>query len=220
MQTDLRDQLIAYVKKSPKQATEIAKDLGIDYQRFSKWLQKKSSPKDEEDRKKIRELVSGTSNSSENNNRINTDEEQRITKFKYLFREKKISSFDKEPSNHSGTISVVDNTAAIIMEYIDAPFIGFVEGVVEVSGESMNPTLKSGDRLAIKQLPDMQLLLWGELYYIIDKNLQGVVKRVYEFEGGIEMMSDHQDQRRYPPVKRKWNQIEAIFKVKADITKH
>ena len=110
----------------------------------------------------------------------------------------------------AGTITIMNDEPQLIVDRIDAPFMGEVEGVIEVTGESMAPTFKNGCRVAI------------EYYFIIDKNWQGVIRRIYPCEIGnsIQLLSENEDQQKFPPIIRQWEQIEAVFKVKARILKH
>lgn len=120
-----------------------------------------------------------------------------------------------------GTVVFNNDDPELVVEYINVPFIGWVDGVVEMAGDSMRPTFKAGDRIAIKRLDKRDLLNWGECYYIIDTNWQGVVKRVFAGtrEDYVVLQSDHEDQVKYPPVKRKWKDIAAVFKVAGAIVK-
>jgi hypothetical protein len=120
-----------------------------------------------------------------------------------------------------GTITIVNDEPELIVDYLEAPFLGQVEGVVDVVGESMYPSFKSGAKVAVARLQDPTLLIWGDFYYVIDKNLVGLLKRVGpgKTEESIILKSENPDTEKYPPIVRRWDQIEAIFKVKADINR-
>jgi transcriptional regulator with XRE-family HTH domain len=122
----------------------------------------------------------------------------------------------------AGTVVFTNDEPELVVNRIDAPFLGEVEGVVEIVGSSMEPTFQHGCRIAIIRLLDPHILDWGMYYYIIDKNYQGMLKRIYPGpdEHSVELISDHEDQKKYPPIIRTWEQIEAIFKVKACILKY
>jgi hypothetical protein len=100
--------------------------------------------------------------------------------------------------------------------------IGPIDELVEMVGDSMMPTFKPGSLVALKALPNPELLYWSEYYYIIDDNDQSLVRRVYasEIQNCIKLVSDHPDQGTYPPIFISWNQVKAIYKVKAEIVKH
>jgi len=121
----------------------------------------------------------------------------------------------------AGTILFSNDEPELIVDRINAPFLGPVEGIIEVSGESMAPTFASGCRVAISRLNNYRILDWGWYYYIIDKNWQGYVRRVYpgETENSLCLMSDNPNQDKFPPTQRQWEHIEAIFRVMAAIWK-
>ncbi len=100
--------------------------------------------------------------------------------------------------------------------------LGQIDQLVEISGDCMCPTFKHGSLVALKTLPNPELLYWSEYYYIIDSNGQGLVRRVYasEIQNCIKLVSDHSDQGKYPAISISWNQINAIYKVRAEIVKH
>jgi phage repressor protein C with HTH and peptisase S24 domain len=97
--------------------------------------------------------------------------------------------------------------------------LGEVDGLVEITNESMEPTFSKGSRIAITRLKNQRLLDWGECYYLIDKNWQSSIKRIYPGESSekIQLVSDNPDRTKYPPYEREWSQIETICKVKAEI---
>jgi hypothetical protein len=118
-----------------------------------------------------------------------------------------------------GTVTLINDEPQLIVDFLEAPFLGLVEGVIDVVGDSMSPTFKSGSKVAIVRLQDPTILNWGEYYYIIDKNLQGLVRRVGpdKTDNSIVLMPDNPDTEKYPPIIRRWEQIVAIFKVMANI---
>jgi phage repressor protein C with HTH and peptisase S24 domain len=122
----------------------------------------------------------------------------------------------------AGTITFFNSEPELIVDRINAPFLGTVEGVVEVTGESMAPTFANGCRVVLIRLNNYRILDWGLYYYIIDKNWQGSVRRVYqgETEGSLRLESDNPNQDKFPPIQRQWDHIEAIFRVIAGILKY
>jgi len=100
--------------------------------------------------------------------------------------------------------------------------LGPIDQLVEITGESMSPTFRHGSLVALCALPNPELLYWSQHYYILDTNGQGLVRRVYasDIQNCIQLVSDHPDQNKYPAFSISWNQIKAIFKVKAEIVKH
>ncbi|WP_207511066.1 LexA family transcriptional regulator [Longitalea luteola] len=122
----------------------------------------------------------------------------------------------------AGTIIITDNEPQLIVDRITAPFLGAAEGVVEVVGQSMEPTFVNGCRIVISRLKDYRMLHWGLYYYIIDTNWHGIVRRVYQADGqnSLSLGTDNPDQLKYPPIEISLDQIESIFKVSAAIIKY
>jgi hypothetical protein len=119
----------------------------------------------------------------------------------------------------AGTVVLVNEKPELIVDRIDAQCLGEVDGLVEITNESMEPTFSKGSRIAITRLKNQRLLDWGECYYLIDKNWQSSIKRIYPGESSekIQLVSDNPDRTKYPPYEREWSQIETICKVKAEI---
>jgi DNA-binding XRE family transcriptional regulator len=118
-----------------------------------------------------------------------------------------------------GTIVFNNNEPELIVYRIIAPFMKPAEGVIEIKGKSMEPKFKDGCRIAITRLKDCRLLDWGHYYFIISKNWQGIIRRVYQNDipNTIRLVSDSSNQEKYPPIERSWDQIEAILNIVAII---
>ena len=119
----------------------------------------------------------------------------------------------------AGTIIIQNSSSELIVDRLEAPFMGNVDGAVEVTSENMEPTFKKGSRIAISRLEDIRILEWGECYFIIDKNGQGSVRRVQQGENETQLILES-DNPSYGPLKRNLNEIKAILKIKAGILKY
>lgn len=106
----------------------------------------------------------------------------------------------------------------LIAEYVDIPFIGKSDGVIEIVGSSMSPTYLNGTRIAVRKLEDKQLIYPNECYYIIDANYDGRVKRLIksEKEDHIILRSDNKE---YPDVELPWSKIISVCKILCRIIK-
>jgi hypothetical protein len=122
----------------------------------------------------------------------------------------------------AGTVIITERGPELIVDRINAPCLGAVEGMIEVIGDSMAPTFINGCRIVIARLKNDRLLNWGNYYYIINQNWQGTVRRIYQgqTEKHIRLVSDHPDQVKFPPFQQTWDEIAAIFKIMASINKH
>jgi transcriptional regulator with XRE-family HTH domain len=121
----------------------------------------------------------------------------------------------------SGTVIFTGKVPELIVDRIDAPFLSFLEGAIQVIGHSMKPTFCNGSWVTITRLNDFRALDWGHYYYLIDSNYIGSIRRVYqsEKENSLQLISDNPDQLEYPPTERCLDHIKAIFKIGASITK-
>lgn len=121
----------------------------------------------------------------------------------------------------AGSLIFTKDEPELILNRIDAPFLGEIDGVIEIVGDSMEPTFRSGTQIAIIRLREQTMFNWGAYYFIVDKNHQCVVRRLYAgaSENSLVMISDHEKQTKHPPIVRTLDQVEAIFIVKACIVK-
>jgi transcriptional regulator with XRE-family HTH domain len=122
----------------------------------------------------------------------------------------------------AGAVISTETGPELIVDRINSPCLGMAEGLIEVIGDSMAPTLINGCRIVIARLKNDRLLNWGNCYYIIDHNWQGNVRRVYRGQTGnnIQLIADNPNQLKFPPLERTWDEIAAIFKIIASINKH
>jgi hypothetical protein len=121
----------------------------------------------------------------------------------------------------AGAIIKINGEPGLIVDRINVPSFGCIDGVIEVNGESMTPTFANGSRIGIVRLNDNKIINWGSCCYIIDKNWCGLVRRVYQGETSDKLLlvADHPDQELFPPAIRNWDQIEAIYNIKLTIIK-
>jgi phage repressor protein C with HTH and peptisase S24 domain len=54
----------------------------------------------------------------------------------------------------SGTVIFTNRGPELIVDRINAPFMDYVEGAIEVTGNSMEPTFRNGCRIAISRIRD------------------------------------------------------------------
>jgi hypothetical protein len=111
----------------------------------------------------------------------------------------------------AGTILLLDNEPAIVVNRVDMPFIGPQDGAVAVYGESMAPTFPHGCIFGIRRMADPQKLIFGACYFIIDINFQIFVRRVYRYE--VRWLRLVCDNTNFPPANLDWDQIAVIFSI-------
>ncbi|OQP49389.1 hypothetical protein A4H97_29080 [Niastella yeongjuensis] len=146
-------------------------------------------------------------------------ESKKPATLRLLLRNRRPAVLQTDCKAATGSIIFSNDEPELIVDRINAPFLGFVEGVIEVTGHSMAPTFSNGCRITISRLTDNRTLTSGQYYYIIDTNWQGIVRRVYQGEKGnnIQLVSDNPDQFAFPPMEKSLDQIEAIFKIGASM---
>jgi phage repressor protein C with HTH and peptisase S24 domain len=129
------------------------------------------------------------------------------------------------PANSSiaapGSVMVINNEPQMVVDFIKVPCLGDVEGLVNVEGDSMAPTFENGSKAVIQRLNDPTLLNWGDCYYIIDKNLNGLLRRLTpgKNDESLILKADNPDQEKFPPITRSLSQIQAIFRAKAQLVR-
>lgn len=83
----------------------------------------------------------------------------------------------------------------------------------EVIGDSMDPTLKPGDKLIARYIDDWMRIRTNDCFVIVNEH-DIVVKRVERLENGLKCISDNEY---YPPYELSWSEIREIWKVEAYI---
>ena len=115
-------------------------------------------------------------------------------------------------------ITTLNDKPMLVGWRIDAPVIGNFDCVIAVTGDSMEPRFKSGCWIALKKLRFTKILNGGYYYYIVDKNLQGLLRRVQPSaeNNSIILIAENEQ---YPEIVRKMDDVLAIFSVEAVIMK-
>ena len=89
---------------------------------------------------------------------------------------------------------IMENDQTTIPDsYIDFPQYNRCTCWVNAHGDSMAPTISSGDMVALKQLEDFRYLISGEIYAIVTKNGLRTIKRVNDKGNNIQLIPDNKD---------------------------
>lgn len=88
-----------------------------------------------------------------------------------------------------------------------------VQLVVHFTEGSMIPLYRPGCRLCLRQVRHIRSLVWGNVYYFVDLNEKGILRRVYatEEEEAIKLIS--YDPAEYPPIIRQYDELNAVYEV-------
>jgi phage repressor protein C with HTH and peptisase S24 domain len=118
-----------------------------------------------------------------------------------------------------GNVIIINKQPILVASRIDAPVIGDVDGVIPVTGDSMEPRFKSGNLIAIKKLRFTRIINAGSFYYIVDKNHTGLIRRVRPAGETNSIILISENGEDYPEITRKMEEILAIFSIEAVIFK-
>ena len=118
-----------------------------------------------------------------------------------------------------GNVIIINKQPILVASRIDAPVIGDVDGVIPVTGDSMEPRFKSGNFIAIKKLRFTRIINAGSFYYIVDKNHTGLIRRVRPAGETNSIILIAENGNDYPETTRRMDEILAIFSIEAVIFK-
>jgi transcriptional regulator with XRE-family HTH domain len=118
-----------------------------------------------------------------------------------------------------GNVIVINKQPILVASRIDAPVIGDVDGVIPVTGDSMEPRFRSGNFIAIKKLRFTRIINAGAFYYIVDKNHIGLIRRVRPAGETNSIILISENGNDYPETTRRMDEILAIFSIEAVIFK-
>ena len=89
---------------------------------------------------------------------------------------------------------LVENDQTSKPDYlIDFPLYNKCTCWVNAHGDSMHPTISSGDIVALQRLEDFRYLISGEIYAIVTKNGLRTIKRVNDKGTNIQLVPDNKD---------------------------
>jgi phage repressor protein C with HTH and peptisase S24 domain len=191
---------------------KLARDTGIPPSRIYKWIDGTASPKSDDAgklEKWVEQVAAGIPTAD-------LSKPQEIQKIRLSLADGR--KYDMTDGPVAGTFETWNNESTVVLDFMKAPFIGELEGVVEVTGDDMAPTFRPGTRVAVQRLNDPRIFTPGQFYFIIDRNGQSFVRRMMEgTRDDVILKSDNE--RLYPQFKRNWRDIKAVFKIKADINR-
>lgn len=107
---------------------------------------------------------------------------------------------------------LLENDQTIVPDsYIDFQQYNNCTCWVNAHGDSMHPTISSGDMVALKKIEDYRYLINGEIYAIVTKNGLRTIKRVNDRGKNIQLIPDNKEyEEQYIPK----DELLAVFSVK------
>lgn len=94
---------------------------------------------------------------------------------------------------------------------INVPFINPENHIVKVSGDSMSPVINNGDMLAIREVKNLNLIFWGQIYVVLLDDYR-MVKYVRKHENP-EIVILKSANSEYDDIEIPRNEIRALFVV-------
>lgn len=121
----------------------------------------------------------------------------------------------------AGIKEFIDNSSQFATEFIQIPNIPTCDGAIHISGNSMEPILKSGEIVAYKMLsPSLDNVIYGRIYivsYVIDGDANVVVKRIERSEAGEPYIKLSSENPIHKPVDIDFRRVNALASIKASI---
>ena len=94
-----------------------------------------------------------------------------------------------------------------------------VHSVVNFMEDGMAPNYRPGCRLCLSKVPDAKKLAWGNVYYFVDLNGQGVLRRAYQADDTNKLKLVSYNPVAYPDIIRAYDELRNVFEVVAILLK-
>ncbi|WP_233881835.1 XRE family transcriptional regulator [Tenacibaculum piscium] len=179
-----KDNLKEYIESKGLSQSDLAEMIDSSQQAVSDFLSSDGKPR-LETKKKYFELVGGFEDfykqkTSNNNHLLKTKDQINISATNEQETFKGVPAYGVEVTSHVTTsFSDIPESPEFYVDY--KPFNDCTCYVINY-GDSMHPEYKSGERLAVKQIFNLDVICWGEAYLVVTNgnanDLRGV-KRVH-----------------------------------------
>ncbi len=113
-------------------------------------------------------------------------------------------------------LSIENNCWEMAIDPVRCAFIGPVHGTIMVRNSAMEPQFNSRNAIAVKLMQNKNAITPGEIYYVIDNNQEGHLRRLYP-NGPSSMRLVSNNPEKYPEYVLNYDQVFVVFKVKANI---
>jgi transcriptional regulator with XRE-family HTH domain len=202
----------------------IAAATGISKENLYKW-EKGTKPSDFDQLQLLIEYINNMDNAPDqvvedpkyNNKKANPSATTFLTGIFLAQDEESLLLYDNNAA--PGNVIIINKQPILVASRIDAPVIGDVDGVIPVTGDSMEPRFRSGNLIAIKKLRFTRIINAGFFYYLVDKNHTGLIRRVRPAGETNSIILTAENGKDYPEITRKMDEILAIFSIEAVIFK-
>jgi transcriptional regulator with XRE-family HTH domain len=222
---DIAKRLKEFRKKTNIKMPAIAAATGISKENLYKW-EKGTKPSDFTQYKELEKYLDEMENAPEHiledarSNGGNLAQIASPALFTGIFLSQDDAALPlAEKNGVPGSIITINNQPILIAWRMESPFMGEVDGVIPVTGDSMEPKFKSGNLVALKKLRFTKIINAGYYYYIIDKNHIGLLRRVRPAAENNSIILAAENEKDYPEITRKMDDVLAIFSIEAVIMK-
>ena len=98
--------------------------------------------------------------------------------------------------------------------YVDFPPYNRCDAWINARGDSMSPTISSGDMVALQKVEDYRYLISGEIYAVVTKNGLRTIKRVNDMGKTLKLIPDN---KAYEEQVIPKEELLAVFYVKGNV---
>ena len=98
--------------------------------------------------------------------------------------------------------------------YVDFPPYNRCDAWINARGDSMSPTISSGDMVALQKIEDFRYLISGEIYAVVTKNGLRTIKRVNDMGESLKLIPDNKEYEEQIISKE---ELLAVFYVKGNV---
>lgn len=109
-----------------------------------------------------------------------------------------------------------DGVSLPMCNHIKNPFPGS-EIAIQVSGDSMTPDIKSGDRLYLKRINERAFMPWGHAV-VLDTINGALVKEIYPCDDDPDYIIAKSTNPKYPPYRVEVSSILGVYKIVGSTT--
>lgn len=103
-----------------------------------------------------------------------------------------------------------------IVGYLDLPHISPTNPVIRVQGDSMEPRLRNGSWISVREIHDPSIILWGNIYLVITDDYR-VVKSVRRHPSDADKLVLHSINPAYDDIEIDRKSVRKLFLVESVI---
>lgn len=220
MDTHIGIRLKEFRERTYTKMPQIARETGISKENLYKW-EKGVKPSDINEYNKLKDYLDKRENEVADSNggykNLPAQKPHSSLISIFLTQDEDTEVYPDEKAVPGSVINIKGRPALIAWRN-ESSVIGEVDGLIAVTGESMEPRFKSGSWIAIKKLKYTRIINAGYYYYIIDINEKGLLRKVTTSAtpNSLTLLSENES---YPEMTRSFDDILAIFSVEAVVTK-